>query len=49
MKEAEYMDDFFQILALRKRGQYFFFPEDDVKINVGDGLLIKEYSSPEDE
>lgn len=49
VKEAEYMDDFFQILALRKRGQYFFFPEDDVKIKVGDGLLIKEYSSPDDE
>ncbi|MBY9002114.1 MAG: hypothetical protein KGD64_14435 [Candidatus Heimdallarchaeota archaeon] len=49
VKEAEFMDDFFQILALIKRGKYFFFPKDDVKINAGDGLLIKEYSSPEDE
>ena len=49
VKEAEFMDDFFQILALRKRGKYFFFPKDDAKINAGDGLLIKEYSSPEDE
>ncbi|MHA1398228.1 MAG: potassium channel family protein [Candidatus Heimdallarchaeaceae archaeon] len=49
VKEAEQTDDFFQILAVRKRGKYFFFPEDKVKINVGDGLIIKEYSSPEDE
>ena len=49
VKEAEYMDDFFQILALIKRGKYFFFPKDDAKIDAGDGLLIKEYSSPEDE
>ncbi|MHA1223905.1 MAG: TrkA C-terminal domain-containing protein, partial [Candidatus Heimdallarchaeaceae archaeon] len=49
VKEAEQTDDFFQILAVRKRGKYFFFPEDKVKINVGDGLIIKAYSSPEDE
>ncbi len=49
VKEAEYTDDFFQILAVRKKGQYFFFPKDEAKINAGDGLLIKEYSSPEDE
>ncbi len=49
VKEAEYLDDFMQILAVRKKGQYFFFPKDDAKIHAGDGLLIKEYSSPEDE
>ncbi len=49
VKEAEYTDDFFQILAVRKKGKYFFFPKDDAKINAGDGLLIKEYSSPEDD
>ncbi|MCE7741587.1 MAG: hypothetical protein GOP50_03945 [Candidatus Heimdallarchaeota archaeon] len=49
VKKAEYTDDFFQILAVRKKGKYFFFPQDDAKIDAGDGLLIKEYSSPEDE
>ncbi|MCG3215498.1 MAG: hypothetical protein H7642_02200, partial [Candidatus Heimdallarchaeota archaeon] len=49
VKEAEYLDDFMNILALRKKGKYFFFPKDEAKIHVGDGLLIKEYSSPEDE
>lgn len=48
VKEAEYLDDFMQILAVRQKGQYFLFPKDDEKIKVGDGLLIKEYSSPED-
>ncbi len=49
VREAELTDDFFQILALRKKGQYFFFPKDEAKIHLGDALLIKEYSSPEDE
>ncbi len=49
VREAELSDDFFQILALRKKGQYFFFPKDEAKIHLGDALLIKEYSSPEDE
>ena len=49
VKEAEYLDDFMQILAVRKKGKYFFFPDDEAKIHAGDGLLIKEYSSPEDE
>ena len=31
-----------------QKGQYFLFPKDDEKIKIGDGLLIKEYSSPED-
>ncbi len=48
VKEAEYLDDFMQILAVRQKGQYFLFPKDDAKIKAGDGLLIKEYSSPED-
>ena len=48
VKEAEYLDDFMQILAVRQKGQYFLFPKDNAKIKVGDGLLIKEYSSPED-
>ena len=48
VKEAEYTDDFFQILAVRKKGKYFFFPKDDARINAGDSLLIKEYSSPEE-
>ena len=48
VKEAELLDDFFQILAVRKKGQYFLLPDDDEKIKAGDGLLIKEYSSPED-
>jgi len=49
VKEAEYTDDFFQILAVRKKGKYFFFPKDEARIRVGDSLLIKEYSSPEDD
>lgn len=48
VREAELTDDFFQILALRKKGQYFFFPKDEAMIHLGDALLIKEYSSPED-
>ena len=49
VREAELTDDFFQILAVRKKGEYFFFPKDEAKIHQGDALLIKEYSSPEDE
>jgi uncharacterized protein with PhoU and TrkA domain len=49
VREAELTDDFFQILAVRKKGKYFFFPKDEAKIHQGDALLIKEYSSPEDE
>ena len=49
VREAELSDDFFQILAVRKKGKYFFFPKDEAKIRQGDALLIKEYSSPEDE
>ncbi|MHA2358552.1 MAG: potassium channel family protein, partial [Candidatus Heimdallarchaeaceae archaeon] len=48
VKEAEYLNDFKQIFAVRQRGKYFLFPKDDAKISAGDGLLIKEYSSPED-
>jgi len=48
VKEAECLNDFMQIFAVRQRGKYFLFPKDDAKINAGDGLLIKEYSSPED-
>jgi uncharacterized protein with PhoU and TrkA domain len=48
VKDAEMLEDFMQVLAVRKKGQYFFFPKDDEKIKAGDGLLIKEYSSPED-
>ena len=49
VKEAEYTDDFFQILAVRKKGKYFFFPKDEARINIRDVLIIKEFSSPEDE
>ncbi|NPD88271.1 MAG: hypothetical protein HGN29_06090 [Asgard group archaeon] len=48
VKEAEYLNDFMQILAIRQRGLYSLFPKDNEKIKAGDGLLIKEYSSPED-
>jgi len=49
IKEAECLDDFMNIIAVRQRGKYFLFPKDEAKIHAGDGLLIKEYSSPEDE
>jgi len=48
IKEAELTGDFFQILAVRKKGKYFFMPNENVIIHPGDGLLIKEYSSPGD-
>ncbi|MHA1687162.1 MAG: TrkA C-terminal domain-containing protein [Candidatus Heimdallarchaeaceae archaeon] len=48
IKEAEAYGDFFQILAIRKKGKYFFQPNDNIIIKPGDGLIIKQYSSPED-
>ncbi len=49
IKEVELTDDFFQILAIKKKGRFFFLPDDKVPIRAGDGLVIKTYSSPDEE
>lgn len=48
IKEAEAYGPFFQILAIRKKGKFFFNPNEHIIIKPGDGMIIKEYSSPED-
>ncbi|MHA1302785.1 MAG: potassium channel family protein [Candidatus Heimdallarchaeaceae archaeon] len=49
VREAEQIDDFFQILAVRKRGKFNFDPDENLILKKGDGLIVKEFSSPEDE
>lgn len=49
IKEVELTDEFFQILAIKKKGKFFFLPEDKKLIRAGDGLVIKTYSSPDEE
>ncbi len=49
IKEVELTDDFFQILAIKKKGRFFFLPDDKKLIRAGDGLVIKTYSSPDEE
>ncbi len=49
IKEVELTDEFFQILAIKKKGRFFFLPDDKKLIRAGDGLVIKTYSSPDEE
>ncbi|UJG41416.1 MAG: hypothetical protein K9W45_02880 [Candidatus Heimdallarchaeum aukensis] len=49
VREAEQTGDYFQILAIKRKGKMIFEPEGEIIIRKGDGLIIKEFSSPEDE
>lgn len=42
--EAEQTGDIFQILALRRKGNFIFNPDEELVLQKGDGIVVREYS-----